>query len=88
MHKPDGLLVLGFIQARDRFYWPRAPDHRLISKTDVSKRQYILCSISHVHPYIQYVFFLLSSITKTNIYLGMASLENSRPTLNTHSVNK
>jgi hypothetical protein len=33
MHKPDGLLVLGFLQARDRFYWPRAPDHRLISKT-------------------------------------------------------
>ena len=33
MHKPVGLLVLGFLQARDRFYWPRAPDHRLISKT-------------------------------------------------------
>ena len=33
MHKPGGLLVLGFLQARDRFYWPRAPDHRLISKT-------------------------------------------------------
>jgi hypothetical protein len=33
MHKPVGLLVLGFLQAQDRFYWPRAPDHRLISKT-------------------------------------------------------
>ena len=33
MHKPDGLLVLRFLQARDRFYWPRAPDHRPISKT-------------------------------------------------------
>jgi hypothetical protein len=36
MHKPDGLLVLGFLQARDRFYWPRAPDHQLISKTGLS----------------------------------------------------
>jgi hypothetical protein len=54
----------------------------------VSKRQYILCSISHVHPYIKYVFSLLSLITKTNIYLGIASLENSRTTLNKHSVNK
>ena len=53
----------------------------------MSKRQYIVCSISHVHPYIKYVFSLLSLITKTNIYLGMASLKNSRPTLNKHSVN-
>ena len=34
MHKPGGLLVLGFLQTRHRFYWPRAPDHRLISKIE------------------------------------------------------
>ena len=33
--------------------------------------------MSHVHPYIKYVLSLLSLITKTNIYLGMASLEQS-----------
>jgi hypothetical protein len=37
---------------------------------------------------IAYFFSLLSLITKTHIYLWMESLENSRPTLNKHSVNK
>jgi hypothetical protein len=31
--KPGELLVLGFLQAIDRFYWPWSSDHRLISKT-------------------------------------------------------
>jgi hypothetical protein len=40
MHKPGELPVLGFSQARDRFYWPRAPDHRLISKTGLRFKIY------------------------------------------------
>jgi hypothetical protein len=31
MHRPGGLLVLGFLQAWDRFYWPQAQENVAIN---------------------------------------------------------
>jgi hypothetical protein len=58
---------------RDYFWKPPPPnvEIRYISHTDthVSKRQYFLCSISHVHPNIKYFFSLLQE----EIHTGMHS---------------